>query len=302
MEGSIIFVGVYMKKYPDLSGKRVLITGATDGIGKELSRMFAFTGASVILHGRNPERLANMLKEIQDETGNTEIQTVMADFVSLTQVKTMAEEVRKKVDHLDILVNNAGVYPKCKVITEDGFEQTLQVNYISPVTLTLALLPILGGQDPSRIVNLTSIGHRFVWSNLRDPRARFFWDWVAYCRSKLLMIPFTRELASRLHGSNVTVNCIHPGIIRTKLIRMLPVTWGVSIHHGATTVFNLATNPKFDGDTGNYYEEFKIAKPSPVANSQRLQESLWRISLRWAGITTPKATITPEWLANRSDR
>ena len=264
--------------------------------------MFAYSGASLILHGRNPERLVNTLKEIQDETGNTEIQTVMADFVSLTQVKTMAEEVRKKVDHLDILVNNAGLYPKSKFITEDGFEQTLQVNYISPVTLTLALLPILGGQDPSRIVNLTSIGHRFVWSNLRDPRARFFWDWVAYCRSKLLMIPFTRELASRLHGSNVTVNCIHPGIIRTKLIRMLPVTWGVSIHHGATTVFNLATNPKFDGDTGNYYEEFKIAKPSPVANSQRLQESLWRISLRWAGITTPKATITPEWLVNRSDR
>ena len=135
--------------------------------------MFAYSGASLILHGRNPERLVNTLKEIQDETGNTEIQTVMADFVSLTQVKTMAEEVRKKVDHLDILVNNAGVYPKCKVITEDGFEQTLQVNYISPVTLTLALLPILGGQDPSRIVNLTSIGHRFVWSNLRDPRARF---------------------------------------------------------------------------------------------------------------------------------
>jgi len=291
-----------MEKYPDLSGKKILITGATDGIGKELSRMFARTGASLILHGRNPERLANTLKEIMDETGNTEIQTVRADYASLSQVKAMAEEIKQKVEHLDILVNNAGLYPKCKVITEDGFEQTLQVNYISPVTLTLALLPILGGQAPSRIVNLTSIGHRFVWSNLHDPRARFFWGWVSYCRSKLLMIPFTRELASRLSDSNVTVNCIHPGIIRTKLIRVLPVSWGVSIHRGAMTVFNLATNPKFDGVTGKYIEEFKAVKPSPVASSQRLQESLWRISLRWAGLTTPKATITPDWLSNRSDQ
>ena len=116
------------------------------------------------------------------------------------------------------------------------------------------------------------------------------------------MIPFTRELASRLSSSNVTVNCVHPGIIRTKLIRVLPVSWGVSVHHGAMTVFNLATNPKFDGVTGKYLEEFRIVKPSPVASSLRLQETLWRISLRWAGLTTPKATITPEWIANRSDQ
>jgi NAD(P)-dependent dehydrogenase (short-subunit alcohol dehydrogenase family) len=298
----MILVSVLMNNYPDLSGRKILITGATDGIGKELSLMFAHTGAGLILHGRNPERLATTLKEITEETGNPDSQTVIADFTSLTQVKAMAEEIKQEVAHIDILVNNAGLYPKYKVITEDGFEQTLQVNYISPVTLTLALLPILGGKKPSRIVNLTSIGHRFVWSNIRDPQARFFWGWVSYCRSKLLMIPFTRELASRLSSSNVTVNCVHPGIIRTKLIRVLPVSWGVSVHHGAMTVFNLATNPKFDGVTGKYLEEFRIVKPSPVASSLRLQETLWRISLRWAGLTTPKATITPEWIANRSDQ
>ena len=300
--GCIIFVGVCMKKYPDLCGKTVLVTGATDGIGKELSRMFAHTGATLILHGRNPERLATTLKEITEESGNSAIQTVRADFASLSQVKAMADEIKQKVQHLDILVNNAGLYPKCKVITEDGLEQTLQVNYISPVTLTLSLIPLLGGECPSKIVNLTSIGHRFVWSNIRDPQDRFFWGWVSYCRSKLLMIPFTRELANRLAETKVTVNCIHPGIIRTKLIRVLPVSWGVSVHHGASTVFNLATNPEFDGVTGKYFEEFKIARPSPVASSQRLQESLWRMSLRWAGFTIPKATITPERLANQSDQ
>jgi len=170
----MILVGVLMNNYPELSGRKILITGATDGIGKELSLMFAHTGVGLILHGRNPERLATTLKEITEETGNPDIQTVIADFTSLTQVKAMAEEIKQEVAHIDILVNNAGLYPKCKVITEDGFEQTLQVNYISPVTLTLALLPILGGKKPSRIVNLTSIGHRFVWSNIRDSQARFF--------------------------------------------------------------------------------------------------------------------------------
>lgn len=296
------FFSGFMNKYPDLSGKTILVTGATDGIGKELSRIFAHAGASLILHGRNPERLANTLAEIKQETGNSHIQTVIADFSSLLQVKSMADEVRQKVGHLDILVNNAGLYPNGKVITEDGFEQTLQVNYISPFLLTLSLLPLLGGETPSKIVNLTSIGHRYVWTNVRDPQAKFFWGWVAYCRSKLLMIPFTRELASRLSVSNVTVNCIHPGIIRTKLIRVLPVSWGVSVHHGALTVLNLATNPKFDSITGKYLEEFKIVNPSPIARSEKFQESLWRISLRWAGMTIPKATITPDSLANQNGR
>ncbi len=291
-----------MEKYPDLSGKKVLVTGATDGIGKELSRMFAHTGASLVLHGRNPERLAKTLEDIKAESGNVKIQTVMADFSSLSQVKVMAEEIKQRVGHLDILVNNAGLYPKERVVTEDGFEQTLQVNYISSFLLTISLVPLLGGETPSRIVNLTSIGHRYVWTNIRDPRSRFFWGWVAYCRSKLLMIPFTRELANRLGEDNITVNCVHPGIIRTKLIRVLPVSWGVSVHHGAMTVFNLATNPKFDDITGKYIEEFKIANPSPVARSQKLQESLWRISLRWAGFTIPKATIKPDGMANQNDR
>ncbi len=291
-----------MNKYPDLSGKKILVTGATDGIGKELSRMFAHAGASLVLHGRNPERLANTTKEIKAEVDNCDIQTVLADFASLTQVKIMAEEVRQKVEHLDILVNNAGLFPKEKILTEDGFEQTLQVNYVSPFLLTLSLLPLLGGNTPSKIVNLTSIGHRYVWTNIRDTQARFFWGWVAYCRSKLLMIPFTSELAIRLADANTTVNCIHPGIIRTKLIRVLPVSWGVSVHYGATTVFDLAANPKYETITGKYLEKFKIVNPSPLARSQRLQQSLWRTSLRWAGLTTPKATITPKWIANRSDR
>ncbi|MCK9246020.1 MAG: SDR family NAD(P)-dependent oxidoreductase [Anaerolineaceae bacterium] len=282
-----------MQKYPDLTGKKILITGATDGIGKELSRLFARTGASLILHGRSPERLAATMKSIRDESGNTDIQTSLADFASLRQVKAMACEIVQKENHLDLLVNNAGLFPKEKSITEDGFEQTLQVNYIAPFTLTQLLLPILGGQKPSRIVNLTSIGHRYVWPNIRGTHSRFFFGWVAYCRSKLLIIPATKELANRLTGANVTVNCIHPGVIQTKLTHMLPASWGVSVHYGATTVFNLAVCPKFEAVTGAYIEEFQIAKPSLFARSRSLQKRLWQSSLRWAGNSAAHVSKTP---------
>lgn len=283
-----------MRNYPDLSGKTILITGATDGIGKELARMFAHTGCQLILHGRNPGKLKNTVTEVLQESSNPNIKTVIADFASLGQVRTMAQNLVDNFDHLDILINNAGLYPDKKIISEDGFEQTLQVNYISPFLLTNLLLPLLGGKNSSKIVNLTSIGHRYVWHNIRDPQSKFYWRWVAYCRSKLLMIPFTHELAEQLSEKNITVNSIHPGIIRTKLIRVLPVSWGVSVESGANTVFDLATNPANKSINGKYFEKYKIVKPSLIARSTKLQKSLWRVSLRWAGLTTPKAVITPE--------
>jgi NAD(P)-dependent dehydrogenase (short-subunit alcohol dehydrogenase family) len=109
-----------------------------------------------------------------------------------------------------------------------------------------------------------------------------------------LIIPATRELAEQLADTNITVNCIHPGIIRTKLIRMLPLSWGSSVHEGAKTVFNLAINPEFDQISGKYLEKEKIVQASAIARSHRLQKSLWRVSLRWAGLTIPKAVIKPK--------
>jgi|LSQX01.2.fsa_nt_gb NAD(P)-dependent dehydrogenase (short-subunit alcohol dehydrogenase family) len=291
-----------MKNYPDLYGKTVLITGATDGIGKELAKMFAQTGCHLILHGRNPDKLNKAVTEISEDSSRQNIQTVIADFSSLTQVRKMAEDVISSTEHLDVLINNAGLYPDEKVITEDGFEQTLQVNYISPFLLTMSLLPLLDGKKPSKIVNLSSIGHRFVWHNLRDPQSKFFWRWVAYCRSKLLMIPFTRELSEQLNKKDITANSIHPGLIRTKLIRFLPVSWGVSVQSGASTVFDLATNPNYDSVTGKYLEKYKIVQPSLIARSTRLQKSLWRVSLCWAGLTIPKAVITPGKTTSQNGR
>ncbi len=108
----------------------------------------------------------------------------------------MAAQILAQVPKVDVLVNNAGLYPSARIITEDGFEECNQVNYLSPFLLTNLLRPLLINSAPMRIINLSSIGHRFVWSNVyASAKHPFYWRWVAYCRSKLDIIPWTRELA-----------------------------------------------------------------------------------------------------------
>ncbi len=162
-----------MEKYPNLSGKTVLITGATDGIGKELGKIFAHSGAKLLLHGRNPQRLSAAVEEIAKDSGNKDITPVLADFSSLNQVRAMAVQISEITSKLDLLINNAGLYPDRKIITEDGFEQTLQVNYLAPLPVDRLPDPCSDRQTPSRVVNLSSIGHRLVWSNIRDPKMKF---------------------------------------------------------------------------------------------------------------------------------
>ena len=274
-----------MKQHGALDGKTVLITGATDGIGRALAQMCWQAGASLILHGRNPQKLESLLSTFSEGLSGQTASTVRADYSRLQEVRAMAGQLLAEVPRIDILVNNAGLYPSKRVITEDGFEECNQVNYLAPFLLTWLLRPLLIRSAPMRIVNLSSIGHRYVWSNLHaSEKHPFYWRWVAYCRSKLNIIPWTRELADQFREDGITVNCVHPGVIRTKVIRFLPVSWGASTQSGAATVFRLITDPKLDGVTGEYFERYKISKPSVVAQSTRLQAALWRHSLRQLGL------------------
>lgn len=273
------------KSKMNLSDQTILITGSTDGIGKETARILLEFNAHVILHGRNPQRLQASRDELQSAFPQARIDSVRADFASLSQVRQMAAEVLERFPRLDVLINNAGIYPSQKQLSEDGFELTLQTNYLAPFLLTNLLRPLLIKSAPARIVNLSSIGHRFVWDNLHDPKSNlFFWRWVAYCRSKLLVIPFTMELAEQLRPHEVWVNCLHPGIIRTKIIRFLPVSWGASVHSGAQTVVNLASNPNLEGMTGKYIERYHMSKPAPLTRRPGFQARLWKKSLAWAGL------------------
>jgi NAD(P)-dependent dehydrogenase (short-subunit alcohol dehydrogenase family) len=274
-----------MGKDRELLGKTIIITGATDGIGKELARMTWQAGANLVLHGRNPQKLAALLHSFSEGLPGQQAMTVKADFSRLQDVREMAAQIQEMVHRIDVLVNNAGFYPDCRVITEDGFEECNQVNYLSPFLLTNLMRAQLIESAPMRIINLSSIGHRFVWSNVNASSTHpFYWRWVAYCRTKLDIIPFTRELAEQLNEYGITVNCIHPGIIRTKVIRFLPVSWGSSVHSGAATVYRLIADPALATVTGEYFERYKITRPTLVAQSKRYQAALWRLSLRRVGL------------------
>lgn len=269
----------------DLLGKTIIITGATDGIGKALAQMTWKAGANLVLHGRNPQKLTALLDTLGEGLPNQYALTLKADFSQLPEVKEMAAEILKSVPRIDVLVNNAGFYPAGRVITGDGFEECHQVNYLSPFLLTNLLRPLLIKSAPMQIINLSSIGHRFVWSNVyASAKHPFYWRWVAYCRSKLDIIPWTRELSDQLKTYGITVNSIHPGIIRTKVIRFLPISWGASVRSGAATVYRLMVDPDLADVSGEYFERYKLTKPSLVAQSKRYQSALWRHSLRKLGL------------------
>ncbi|HPX65192.1 MAG TPA: SDR family oxidoreductase [Anaerolineaceae bacterium] len=269
----------------ELYEKTVLITGATDGMGKETALMFAKVGATVLIHGRNPKKLADTLAALREANPKGQYYSYQADYASLADVRAMAETIKKEHQQIDILINNAGLYPDKRVITQDGFELTLQVNYLSSFLLTHALMPLLEASPEARIVNVSSIGHKLVWNSIKNPKfSPFFWRWVSYCRSKLLVVAWTIELARRLESKKITVNSVHPGVIRTKVIRILPVSWGSSVPSGAKTIFNLATNPAYAMTTGQYFERYKLAKAAPMALNKKLQKNLWRASHDWAGL------------------
>lgn len=267
-----------------MNEKIILITGATDGLGKQTALQLAQLGATLLIHGRNFKKLESVRKEIIAKTGNEKIKMVQADFQSLSQVKQMAEDLNRTLSRLDVLINNAGVFMRRREMTEDGFEMTFGVNHLAPFLLTNLLLNLIKSSAPARIINVSSMGHRFVWLNLKNMQGeRFYWGWVAYCRSKLINILFTRELAERLRGSGICANAIHPGTLHSNLTLKASILMGITAAAGAESIVKLATGTEGGQVSGMYFNRFKPAAPSPVALNQKLQKIMWEISEEMVG-------------------
>lgn len=261
----------------------MLVTGATDGIGEETARELGRRGARVLVHGRNAEKTERVAKAIRDEGGEAE--PLLADFSSLRQVRALADSVRSRTQRLDVLLNNAGIYAHTRELTEDGLESTFQVNHLAPFLLTHELLPLLKASAPSRVVTVSSIAHRRGAIDPDDLQLeRGFDGYQAYANSKLANVLFTFELARRLEGSGVTANCLHPGVIGTKLLREGFGSDGASVEEGAATSVHLASSEDVAGVTGRYFVQSKEAPVAPPARDEALQRALWRESERLAGI------------------
>ncbi|MCQ8893733.1 MAG: SDR family oxidoreductase [Methanolinea sp.] len=260
----------------------VLITGSTDGIGKATARILAGEDTEVIVHGRDETKGREVLKEIKGLVWNRNLDLVIADFAVLDEVRRMAGEITSRYNHLSVLINNAGTYEKNRVLTTDNIERMFAVNYIAPFILTHGLLPLLEKGSPSRVVNVASIAHRDVrqidWDNLQGERRYDPFD--AYALSKFADITFTYMLADRTAARGVTVNCVHPGVVATKMLRAgFPGIRGKPPAEGAKIPAFLALSPDVAGLTGKYFEEsFHPCPSSPLTYDKAVQQRFWKVA------------------------
>jgi NAD(P)-dependent dehydrogenase (short-subunit alcohol dehydrogenase family) len=259
--------------------KTILVTGSTDGIGKQTALELARMGANIIIHGREPQRLQTTREELIQISGNNNIDSLLADFSSLAQVKQMADDILTKYMQLDVLVNNAGVFLLDRKITTDGLEMNFQVNHLAPFLLTNLLLPLLKKSSPARIVSVSSALHSKTildFENLQGEKN--FSGIQAYALSKLGNIYMTLDLAEKLAGSGVTANCLHPGGVDTKMLRTAMQMTGISVEEGAAPSVYLASSPDVAGITGKYFYHKEIGRLSEIASDTAARKKFWQIS------------------------
>ena len=261
--------------------KTALITGATDGIGRQTARQLIAGGWRVLVHGRNQSKAADQAKALAREHADAHIEPVSGDLSRMSEVTALADQVRDAAPVLDVLINNAGVYEPRRHLTADGFERTMAVNHFAHFLLTRRLLDTITGAPGGRIVVVSSMTHQGARLDLGDLTfARGYSAYSAYAASKLANILFARALAERLEGTSTTVNALHPGVIGTKLLRAGFGMGGSPVEQGARTSVYLATSPEVQGVTGKYFVDSHEARMSTEARDRGLAQSLWAESER----------------------
>ncbi len=259
---------------------RVLITGSTDGIGKSAAILLAKRGYRVIVHGRNREKVQTTVEEIREMTQKSEIEGIVADFEDLRQVEEMADEVNRRYNDISILINNAGVFEDKRRLTKDGFEATFQINHLSHFLLTLKLLDTLKKNEPSYIINVSSMVHASSYDKNNIQGENRYDGYTAYSVSKLFNVLFTYKLADMLKEYDVHVYAVHPGVINTKLLIKGWGPVGTPPEVGAENITSPILNEALRKKTGIYVMGGKPAKFQSIAYDKNEQEFLWDYSLK----------------------
>ncbi|MFC7678453.1 SDR family oxidoreductase [Paenibacillus sp. GCM10028914] len=279
-----------------MSGKIVIVTGANSGMGLASTIELARLGAHVIMLCRNQARGETALEQARKESGSTDIELMNCDLGSLASIRSFAVAFKEKYGSLDVLLNNAGVVTVKRETTADGFEAMMGVNHLGHFLLTHELLELLFHARQGRIVNLSSGAHKVGRIYFEDPQlTRRFNVAKGYAQSKLANILFTKELATRLNNSPVTVNAVHPGAVRTSLGVDRKSGFGKNVYRllspffqtpleGARTAIYLASSPEVETVTGEYYIKCKPAKTSARAADPQLAKRLWLWSEEQVGL------------------
>lgn len=258
--------------------KTVLITGATDGIGKQTAIDMANKDYHVIVHGRNTETVDQTIEEIKNKAEDASVDGFNADFESLQEVSQLADKLKEKYEKLDILINNAGVALNSREVTDDGFEKTFQINYLAHFLLTNRILDLIKNSEKGKIVNVTSMVHATAidFNNLQGEQN--FEGSEAYAISKLCNILFTYKLARELEEEKLTANCLHPGVISTKLLKSHWGGTGGSVKEGAENIIYVATYEGIDQVTGKYFVNKMPQSSATVTYENNKQNKLWDVS------------------------
>ncbi|XP_068631433.1 retinol dehydrogenase 13-like [Battus philenor] len=281
-------------------GKVVIVTGGNSGIGLETAKNLADRGAKVIIACRSRNRGETAKLEIIKATGNTNVHFELLDLTSLRSVREFCSKILKTEKRLDILINNAAAGGLGNGKTEDGLHIGMQVNYFGPFLLTCMLIPLLKSSAPSRIINVSSLAHKYGELNFENLNMEKYWsDYLVYANSKLYLNLMTLELSYRLKNYNVTVNALHPGVASTNIFRNIPSnilrntilvlinflfqdSWEAS----QTSVY-LAASPEVINVSGQYFSNCQQKKPSKLSQNQELAKKLWLETEKLVNFTLP---------------
>jgi NAD(P)-dependent dehydrogenase (short-subunit alcohol dehydrogenase family) len=268
-----------------LDQQTILITGSTDGLGLETARALLGKGATVLLHGRGPQRIERALATLHRPYRT---HGVVADLSSLDEVRRLARDLDRRFERLDGLVNNAGIIVRDgRRQSRDGHELTFAVNYLSHFLLTLDLLPLLRRSAPARIINVASVGQAAI--DFDDVMLERAYDgFRAYAQSKLAQVSFTFELAERLRAAGeegITVNSLHPAtLMDTKMARQSFGRVLSPVAEGVEAVVHLVADPGLDGVSGRYFDGLAESAADQQAYDPDARRRLWELSARVTGV------------------
>lgn len=277
-----------------MNGRTVIVTGATAGIGRVACERLAAMGASLALVARDRAKVEALAADLR-RRGALPPSIHLADLSRVAEVRRVAAEIAA-LPRIDVLLNNAGAIFNRRTMTDDGLERTFALNHLAYFVLANLLLDRLKASAPARVVNVASEAHRGVTLNLADLQTtRGYNGWLAYKRSKLCNILFTRALARRLAGTGVTANALHPGFVATNFgnnntgifrvgVGVAKRFMAIGPEEGAKTSVYLASAPEVATLSGLYFDKCAARDPSAAAQDDRSAEALWHESARLSGV------------------
>jgi NAD(P)-dependent dehydrogenase (short-subunit alcohol dehydrogenase family) len=279
-----------MSEWGGVAGKRVLITGATNGIGLAAAEEMARRGASLAIVARDDAKAADAVTRLQ-AAGAEHVDVLAADLASQASVRELAATALERYARIDVLVNNAGAIFEKRELSPDGIEMTWALNHIAPFLLTELLLERLEESAPARIITTTSDAHkgaRIPWDDMNAEHSYGGRGFRRYGQSKLANILFTTELARRLEGTGVTANCFHPGLVATgfnrnnsglmRLVMTVIKPFSRSPEKGAETLVWLADSEEAGSESGGYFVDCKRAQPDAPARDAEAARRLWEVT------------------------